>query len=271
MFIALDNAGNRISVENTIQEGKYYCPICGEQLTIKAINSLAVKTHFAHKRGTICFDNWSHDMSEWHLEWQKKFPEQYREVIIEKNGVKHRADVCIGNTIIEFQHSPIKRAEIIERNSFYIKCGYNVVWVFDATDKIKNVYGNSLDPFLCQKNDLCWKRSKSEFLDSFPTQVSVFLQYKTSISNKNFSEREFDIMLLLTKITPTEFEFLKTNPYYIAPQNFLKQYGALSHQKILSITDIINITHITQQQQKKTLKIVRPTFIRRNSKRNWRL
>ena len=235
MFIALDNAGNRISVENTIQEGKYYCPICGEQLTIKAINSLAVKTHFAHKRGTICFDNWSHDMSEWHLEWQKKFPEQYREVIIEKNGVKHRADVCIGNTIIEFQHSPIKRAEIIERNSFYIKCGYNVVWVFDATDKIKNVYGNSLDPFLCQKN--C----------------------------------EFDIMLLLTKITPTEFEFLKTNPYYIAPQNFLKQYGALSHQEILSITDIINITHITQQQQKKTLKIVRPTFIRRNPKRNWRL
>lgn len=269
MFIALDNTGNRISVENATQGGKYYCPICKEQLTIKAINSLAVKTHFAHKHGTKCFDNWSHDMSEWHLEWQKQFPEQYREVIIEKDGIKHRADICIGNTVIEFQHSHIKREEIVERNNFYMECGYNVVWVFDATDKIKNVYGNSLDPFLCQKNELCWKRLKSEFLNSFPPQVVIFLQYKTHISNKNLPDREYDIMLLLTKISPEGFEFYETIPYYIAPQNFLKQYGAISHQEILSIMDIIEI--IKQQQlQKKTLKVVRRPPVRRLT-RNRRL
>lgn len=107
MFIALNANGERVSIENVTKENQYFCPICGELLTIRATDSLAVKTHFAHKRGTICYDDWTHDMSEWHLSWQQLFPEQYREVVIEKNGIKHRADICINNTVIEFQHSPI--------------------------------------------------------------------------------------------------------------------------------------------------------------------
>ena len=104
MFIALDTNRNRISIENAIKGNQYFCPICGEILTIRATESLAVKTHFAHKRGTICYDDWKHDMSEWHLSWQRQFPEQYREVVIEKNGIKHRADICINGTVIEFHH-----------------------------------------------------------------------------------------------------------------------------------------------------------------------
>ena len=98
MFIALDTNRNRISIENAIKGNQYFCPICGEILTIRATESLAVKTHFAHKRGTICYDDWKHDMSEWHLSWQRQFPEQYREVVIEKNGIKHRADMYQWNS-----------------------------------------------------------------------------------------------------------------------------------------------------------------------------
>lgn len=41
MFIALDDYGNRISIENATKDNQYFCPICGELLTIRATDSLA--------------------------------------------------------------------------------------------------------------------------------------------------------------------------------------------------------------------------------------
>lgn len=250
MFIALNTYGKRVSIENATQGDKYYCPVCGEPLTIRATNSLAVKTHFAHKRGTICYDDWTHDMSEWHLSWQKQFPEQYREVVIEKDGIKHRADICINNIVIEFQHSPITGEEIAKRNDFYISCGYQVVWVFDATDKIKNWLDEFIDPMQCREDDLCWKRAKQQFAITIPRQVTIFLQYKTFTSSEQFPNQEFDIMLLLTKISPKDFVFYKTIPYYILPNNFLKQYGISLNDDVLSISDIINRTKSYIQQER---------------------
>ena len=261
MFIALNSNGERISIENAIKNNEYFCPICGEPLIIRAANSFAVKTHFAHKRGTVCYDDWTHDMSEWHLSWQKRFPEQYREVIIEKNGIKHRADICIKNTVIEFQHSPITAEEIVKRNDFYISCGYQVVWVFDATDKIKNCIGNSIDPMKCRYDDLCWKRPKQQFAIQFPPQVKVYLQYKTFVSNKQYINQEFDIMLLLTKISPKDFTFYKTIHYYILQNNFLKEYGVISNDNILSISDIIKHTKLHIEQIKRNKKIQRNNHI----------
>ena len=250
MFIALDDYGNRISIENATKDNQYFCPICGELLTIRATDSLAVRTHFAHKRGTICYDDWTHDMSEWHLSWQRRFPEEYREVVIEKNGIKHRADICINNTVIEFQHSPITGEEIAKRNNFYLYCGYQIVWVFDATDKIKNWIEDSIDPMKCRDDDLCWKRAKQQFAIKMPPQVTIYLQYKTCISNPQYANQEFDIMLLLTKISPKDFTFYKTYPHYIIPNNFLKQYGISISDDVLSITDIINQTKAYIQQER---------------------
>ena len=134
MFIANDKNGNRVSSKNAVKGGEYFCPTCGELLTIKALNSEHYKNpYFSHKPNTRCSDNWEYDMSEWHREWQEKFPEQCREIVLENHGVKHRADVLINNTVIEFQHSPITHEEILERNRFYLSCGHSVVWVFDAT------------------------------------------------------------------------------------------------------------------------------------------
>lgn len=250
MFIALDINGKRISIENATKDNQYFCPICGKLLTIRATESLAVKTHFAHKRGTVCYDDWTHDMSEWHLSWQRRFPEQYREVVIEQNGIKHRADICINGTVIEFQHSPITGEEISKRNTFYLSCGYKVVWVFDATNKIKNWIGDSIDPMKCRDYDLCWKRAKQQFAIQIPPQVTIYLQYKTCISNPQYANQEFDIMILLTKISPKDFTFYKTYPNYIIPNNFLKQYGISISDDVLSITDIINQTQSYIQQER---------------------
>ena len=277
MFIALDASGERISIESATKDNKYFCPICGEPLIIRAIDSLAVRTHFAHKRGTICYDDWSHDMSEWHFSWQQCFPEQCREVVIEKNGIKHRADICINNTVIEFQHSPITGEEIAKRNAFYLSCGYQVVWVFDATDKIKNRIEDFIDPMKCRDDDLCWKRAKQQFSIKIPPQVTVYLQYKTCVSNNHYPNQEFDIMLLLTKISPKYFTFYKTMPYYILPSNFLKQYGISLNDDVLSVTDIINQTKsFIQQEQARQYKankqqIMNRMLIRNHPRRRWHL
>lgn len=276
MFIALDTNRNRISIENAIKGNQYFCPICGEILTIRATESLAVKTHFAHKRGTICYDDWKHDMSEWHLSWQRQFPEQYREVVIEKNGIKHRADICINGTVIEFQHSPITGEEITKRNAFYLSCGYQVVWVFDATDRIKNYIEDSIDPMKCRDDDLCWKRAKQQFAIKIPPQVKIFIQYKTSISNPQYANQEFDIMLLLTKISPKAFTFYKTYPNYIIANNFLKQYGISINDDVLSIDDIINQTQSYIQQERARQYEARRSqimnsMLEQRPKRRWRL
>ncbi len=276
MFIALDTNGERVSIENATKDNQYFCPICGELLTIRATDSLAVKTHFAHKRGTICYDDWTHDMSEWHLSWQKQFPEQCREVVIEKNGIKHRADICINNTVIEFQHSPIKGEEIAKRNEFYISCGYQVIWVFDATDQIKNWLEDSIDPMKCREGDLCWKRAKQQFTVRMPPQVTIYLQYKTCISNPQYANQEFDIMLLLTKISTKDFTFYKTYPCYIQPINFLKQYGISLGDEVFSISDIISQTksYMQQLKNKQQAEINRQynALIARNRpKRRWHL
>ncbi len=266
MFIALNSNNERVLIENTIKNEQYFCPICGEPLTIRAKDSLAVRTHFAHKRGTHCFDDWTHDMSDWHLSWQKRFPEECREhVVTDKGGIKHRADIFINNTVIEFQHSPIKGEEIAKRNEFYLSCGYPVVWVFDATDKIKNSRGDSIDPMQCKEDDLCWKRAKREFSNPMPKGVTVYLQYKTCISNQQYPDQEFEIMLLLTKLSPKSFSFYNTKPRYITPDNFVQQYG-IKREGVWSIQDIINKKNPPQPQSKPTAKS-RPPYPRRNRTR----
>lgn len=260
MFIALDEAKQRTSIEKATKLNSYFCPICGEPLILRAENSLAVKKHFAHKRGTNCLDDWSHDMSEWHLSWQEKFPEDCREVVVEKDGIKHRADVLINNTVIEFQHSPIKSEEIAKRNDFYMSCGYHVVWVFDAEGQIKNSVGDSIDPYKCRENDLCWKRAKEQFTKPFPQDVTVFLDYSIEISDPQFANQKVRILLCLKNVEPKNINFCrlesKSQFFYILHANFLKQFGAISDQNILSINDILILTRQSNQPQQQ--RIIRP-------------
>ena len=161
MFFANDKNGNRISAEDAIVGEKYFCPTCNTELILKP--GIERQAHFAHK--VACSDHWHYEMSEWHQRMQGYFLPKYREVVVEHNGEKHRADVLIPDRhggkslVIEFQHSNMSIDEFVERNVFYKNAGYDIIWIFDMNNS-DNVYKVSQDdkqsfvwncPFSCLK------------------------------------------------------------------------------------------------------------------------
>jgi DNA-directed RNA polymerase subunit RPC12/RpoP len=134
MFIAIDKLGQIIDIEEAAKGGEYYCPECDSKLIVKD-GEINIK-HFAHEKNSDC-DTWG-EMSQWHLNWQSNFDKSVREVVLNKDGIKHRADIFIStkdiNLTIEFQKSPISKVEIVKRNLFYNQFG-KVLWVFDLTYK----------------------------------------------------------------------------------------------------------------------------------------
>lgn len=137
MYIAKTKDNKRIYINEALKNKgeEYFCTQCNGRLIIK--NGTINVPHFAHKTLADC-DSFSSDMSKWHRSWQEMFPEECREVVIEYEKEKHRADICIGEYIVEFQHSPISRDEFNRRCEFYTKAGYKLIWVFDQIEKYKD-------------------------------------------------------------------------------------------------------------------------------------
>lgn len=150
MFFANDKNGNRISAEEAIIGEAYYCPTCNTELILKP--GMERRAHFAHK--TACSDKWHYEMSEWHQRMQGYFLPQYREVVVEYNGEKHRADVLIPDRhggkslVIEFQHSNMSRDEFFERNVFYKSAGYDIIWVFDINNHVTEKFLSNTDDYI---------------------------------------------------------------------------------------------------------------------------
>jgi hypothetical protein len=134
MEFALDEKQNRINALEADKSREYHCPLCFGKVIPR--QGECNHWHFAHR--FTCEDHWTYDMSEWHIGWQEKFPEETREAVVEYQGKKHRADILVGNTVIEFQHSAISAAEFAERNTFYTSAGYKVIWVFDVVQLFRD-------------------------------------------------------------------------------------------------------------------------------------
>jgi hypothetical protein len=104
------------------------CPDCDGALVAKC-GQVRV-WHWAHWRTRDC-DRWSEPETEWHRAWKNHFPENWQEISRpSENGEMHRADVKTENgVVLEFQHSPLPRAERESRENFYRK----MVWVVNGT------------------------------------------------------------------------------------------------------------------------------------------
>ena len=115
---------------------KGICPGCGRPVTAKC--GEIVVHHWAHQASEACeFER--EGMTQWHLDWQKEFPEHMREVVVGP----HRADVKTNDFVIEFQHSSISHEKVQERNEHWGKDS-QVIWVANMQGVAKNavVYGS---------------------------------------------------------------------------------------------------------------------------------
>lgn len=79
MYYALNDKGVLIGASEASKEDAYHCSCCEDSLILRKGNIMS--PHFAHKSSVDC-DTFTHDMSDWHKEWQLQFPEVTREVHI---------------------------------------------------------------------------------------------------------------------------------------------------------------------------------------------
>ena len=96
MIFANDRNNNRIHIDQAVVRQEYFCPSCGALLTQR--KGEIRQHHFAHLPNHVCTDTWegTYDMSDWHNQWQARFPYPNQEVLLTFGEMKHRADVLIG-------------------------------------------------------------------------------------------------------------------------------------------------------------------------------
>ncbi|WP_183580349.1 competence protein CoiA [Mucilaginibacter sp. X5P1] len=130
MQFGVDEHGQRIE---PFKNGRSVCPLCGNVLIAHCgdINAW----HWHHYKAIDC-DSWKEPETAWHLNWKKRWAGNEREVIIEKDGKKHIADIQNKNGIvIEFQNSPISMSTISARETFYGK----MFWVINAKNFMEHL------------------------------------------------------------------------------------------------------------------------------------
>lgn len=123
MLLALSNKELISPTKNRIAQ----CPLCNVKVIAKC-GEINIH-HWAHYKKEGC-DSWSEPETYWHKSWKESFPIQNREVVMNKNGIKHFADIFTNNQIIiELQNSNISSETIRERELFY---GDRLLWVINA-------------------------------------------------------------------------------------------------------------------------------------------
>lgn len=203
MIVALDKSLKRLHIEDAVAKQECYCPYCGERLFQR--KGEIRRHHFAHMPGKVCKDTWesTYDMSDWHYDWQNSFPKSNQEVLLSVGEIKHRADVLIGRTVIEFQRTNMAAKSFSDRNSFYFNLGYKVIWIFDLREHYSSgkLY---CDP---DRKMFHWTKPKRTF-DVFQIQTGqaeLFFQ---------LTDSEKDCLVKVSEISPTGFESFAVSGWY---------------------------------------------------------
>ena len=152
MFYAYNAVGRKVGMDEADPQYTYTCCHCGRPMKVRGTELVKKdgihRKHFAHPRTkegeipcpeTIGGNSYhKNDMTEWHKNWQKRFPAENEEIWKKGSEGWVRADVLLPHnmTVIEFQTSPIRREEWERRNRIYKELGYTVIWLFDKIDAI---------------------------------------------------------------------------------------------------------------------------------------
>jgi hypothetical protein len=199
MKYAIDKLGQRISILEAKEDEEYYCPICHKNL-LQRRGRIKVY-HFAHYPNSQCIDHWHYDMSLWHRLWQDRFPVTQQEIVFSDGQKTHRADVFLEKekTVIEFQHSEISVQEFLDRNQFYNRLGYRVIWVFDLREEYERKTIGLLDENV----------HNGKYFYSYPKRIFSSFDYKKQdvtlfFQIKGEDDKEEGITLLkVTWVSPS--------------------------------------------------------------------
>ena len=216
MLFAVDYNDNRIHINDTHSNQEYYCPYCGAPLITK--KGEIRQHHFAHRQNHLCSDTWershSYDISPWHNEWQSLFPKDNQEVKLSLGDTKHRADVMIDRTVIEFQHSIMPVKAFDDRNNFYFNLGSKVIWLFDLSELLGNqLFYKETDNGL----EFHWRNPKKAF-NNYDIQsgcIDLFFQLKADSDA---------CIVRVTEVSEDGFECFYTTKF-IGRNDFLTYVG----------------------------------------------
>jgi hypothetical protein len=113
---------------------KAACPLCKSPVVAKCGPTNV--WHWAHDSLADC-DSWIYEpKTKWHCNWQRRFHRDDIEVVIERNGERHIADIVgNGDLVIEIQNSPISSDEINKRELFYGK----MIWILNGKQFAHNL------------------------------------------------------------------------------------------------------------------------------------
>ncbi len=103
------------------------CPLCQNKTITKCGEFKS--WHWAHKKSVDC-DSWYKPETEWHRRWKSVFGIANCEIILNRDNIKHIADVVtIHNRVIELQNSPINYETLTSRETFY---GTEMAWIVNG-------------------------------------------------------------------------------------------------------------------------------------------
>lgn len=193
MLFANDYHDMRVHIDDTQSNAEYFCPYCGAPLTCKKGDIR--HHHFAHKQNHLCMDTWerehTYDISDWHNEWQSRFPKVNQEIKLSLGSTIHRADVLTGRTVIEFQHSIMPVQAFDDRNNFYFNLGYKVIWLFDISNSV--IEGKVSSKRNKDGLTFTWQNPKKAF-NSYDVKTGcIDLFFQISDSNENCIVRVLDV------------------------------------------------------------------------------
>lgn len=205
MLFACDYNDNLVHIDETHSHQEYYCPSCGAPLVTRKGEQIRC---FAHKPSRPCTDSrersHSYDVSLWHKEWQSLFPRENQEVKLTLGDTRHRADVLIDRTVVEFQRSIMPVQSFDDRNNFYFNLGYKVIWLFDLSD----LYEKGQLSFESTDEGLVftWKNPKKSF-NNYDIQsgcIDLFFQLNSDMSS---------CIVRVTDVSPYGFESFQTTNF----------------------------------------------------------
>ena len=125
MLLAVKD-GTRVRPTKTGERGT--CPVCDGEV-VSRCGEINV-WHWAHRAVTGC-DPWMEAESEWHAEWKALVPENWIEVIMEKDGKRRFADIRLPNgRVVKLQRAPLSPEQIREYETFFGA----MLWIFDARE-----------------------------------------------------------------------------------------------------------------------------------------